>query len=133
MANEQPAPIQTPLVFPETLLITLPWIQYLQWLAQNSGGGGASGSYLAEYSLTVATTNIASPTASPAVGDVLTVVMTQDATGGRLITWDAGPPSFNLVTVNDLDERANWVTVANFRCLADGNWWLAAPVFSRLP
>lgn len=102
MANQQPAPIQTPLVFAETLLITLPWVQYLQWLAEQSGGGGGGGATVYAVTLTADTT--ISLTAPVAAGDILFVDIAQNGTGGWNITWGAtargGPTELGNTSAN---------------------------------
>ena len=78
--------------------------------------------YMAEYSLTVASTEIVSPLSSPAAGAVLTVCVTQDGTGGRAITWSAdfiGPTT-------EIATGASEVSVFNFVARSGGKWWLSA-------
>jgi len=67
------------------------------------------------------TTTINSP-AAPSANDRLTVVLTNDATGGGLIAWGAG---FKGVGADKIDNRATLLNVYNFIGRADGNWWLA--------
>lgn len=76
-----------------------------------------------EVALTVATTTI-NPAAPPSVfGQILFVVLTQDATGGRQIVWG---PLFQGVTVNDINTNANVINRYLFVSRADGNYWLAS-------
>jgi hypothetical protein len=82
--------------------------------------GGAI--YLADYTLTAASTEIVSPLSSPAAGAVLAVYLTQDATGGRAITWSAdfvGPTT-------EIATGAGEISVFQFVARSDGNWWLSA-------
>lgn len=97
------------------------------------GGGGGSNCYFEYYDLTAATTDIISPVSSATRGDRLTVRLKQDATGGRQITWNVGPPEFILVTVNDVDVRPNRVTMLDFVFAEDGNWWLCSVLGGRIP
>jgi hypothetical protein len=78
--------------------------------------------YMAEYTLTAPTAEIVSPLSSPAAGAILAVYLTQDATGGRAITWSAdfiGPTT-------EIATGANEVSVFNFVARSDGKWWLSA-------
>jgi len=115
-------------------LFTKPWIQWFRSVTQaiNGGGsGGSSASYVDEISLT-SDTLITSPILSPNEGDILTLFITEDSTGGWQITYDPGPPEFKLVTVNDIDSQPNMVNVQQFVCRSDGNWWLTGLIPGRL-
>jgi hypothetical protein len=139
-----PPPIQSPLnqgssmrppVPNDVGLFSGPWIRWFNdvyvKITSGSGGGGSSASYVDEISLT-ADTLITSPVASPNEGDILTLFITEDSTGGWQITYDPGPPEFKLVTVNDIDSTANMVNVQQFVCRSDGNWWLTGLIPGRL-
>lgn len=83
---------------------------------------GGSAGLIVEYTLTAGTTNIASPSA-PTSGQALTVFLTQDATGGRQITWAA---AYKMAGV-DIDTTPSTVSVFSFVGRSSGtNWWLAA-------
>lgn len=71
------------------------------------------------YTLAVATTTLTFPTA--AVGKSLTLALTQDATGSRLVTWPgtvkwgaAGPPT--------LSTAAGKLDLFTFLCVDGTNW-----------
>jgi hypothetical protein len=79
---------------------------------------------ITEYTLTVATTAITALGAGGA-GDEKLVIITTDATDGRLITWDA---TFKGVTTDDIDNRANTTNIYRFVKRGDGNWWLTSRI-----
>jgi hypothetical protein len=85
--------------------------------------GGSS--YTASQTLTAASTNITWGGTAPNDGDRLTIFLTQDATGGRQITWDT---IFVGATVNMIDVRASKMTIFNFVGKPDNNWHLSGPV-----
>lgn len=99
--NDQrpPFPRTTGLLIPESIDALaldhgLPSTALLNWAtgvdsAIGSGGGGTGGlSYTFNITLTAASTLITSPVV-PADGDRGFLRLAQDATGGRLITWDS--------------------------------------------
>jgi hypothetical protein len=97
---------------------------------RNGVGLGALG-YVSDYTLITSTTNITSPIASPISGETLTVFVTQDATGGRQITWST---AFKLAPV--LPDNLLPLSVAVFRFVArsDGKWWLVGdPMVEMIP
>ena len=71
---------------------------------------------LLDQTLTVPTTTIVSPTV-PTDGQRLTVVLRQDSTGGRLITWDT-----NFDPPVEIDTAPNSVSV--FRFVGDDMRWV---------
>jgi hypothetical protein len=75
-----------------------------------------------EITLSTGTTNIV-PASSATVGAVLFVVLTEDGTGGRQITWDS---HFKGVTTDDINTNAGAINIYQFFGRADGNWWLAS-------
>jgi hypothetical protein len=86
-----------------------------------SGTGSASTgaiSNLIEQTLTASTTNITTAV-SPRAGDLMTVRLTQDATGGRAITWAS---MFKLAST-DIAGPATKVTVFQFVAGSDLNWY----------
>ena len=89
-------------------------------VAGGGGGGGGTGSpsYVTEYTLTDPTTLITTAIL-PASGDQMTVVITQDATGGRQITWDT---MFKMATV-EIDTTADTISIFSFIGLSDTNWY----------
>lgn len=88
-----------------------------------TGGGGGSGSQTFQsHALTTSTTNIVPTNTTPAVGDITVVRLTQDATGGRLVTWDV---KFKYASGYTLFPDPNTVTVYSFMADgASGNWIL---------
>lgn len=72
--------------------------------------------------VTATTTNIVPVSTSPANGDVLFVVTTQDATGGGLISWDA---SFKGVTPDDNDPITPNV-LSSYLFIGRGGFWTVA-------
>lgn len=70
---------------------------------------------------------VVSPVLVPNDGDHLVVFITQDSTGGWVVTWDT---IFKQVTENDVEQIANWMTTLTFVAQADNNWWLTS-VYSR--
>lgn len=94
-----------------------------------SGGSSASFSItLQDVPLvTATTTNIVPVNTSPADGDALLVVTTQDATGGGLITWDA---SFKGVTPDDNDPLTPSVS-SSYLFIGRGGFWTIA-AFPRI-
>jgi hypothetical protein len=72
---------------------------------------------------TAATTNIVPLTTTPHANDRCTIVLTADATGGGLITWDA---SLKGTSPDDIDNGPNKVNIYEFIGLSDGNWHLVA-------
>lgn len=93
------------------------------FVSNNSGGSGSTS--IQEVTLTTSTTNIM-PTVVPTVGALLTVVITEDGTGNRQITWQPAPGGFKGVTVDDIDTRASKINIYLFVGRSDGNWWLIA-------
>lgn len=130
-----PAPIQSPLNQRGSLSqeqdsgrLTLPWIQWFNELAGASGGaGGGASSTVASYTMT-ANTNITAPGGSPATGDLYTVFVGQNATGGWVATFAA---AFKMVTSDDVDPRPLRTTILQFVYVGGGAWWLSAAPFSR--
>lgn len=127
-----PAPIQTPLNQRGTLdlqqdsgKLTLPWIQWFNQLANAAGGGTGAASLVSATTMTADTT-IASP-ATPSTGDILTVYVSQDATGGWVATFAA---TFKMVTSDDVDPSPLRTTILQFVGVS-GEWWLGAAPFSR--
>ncbi len=82
-------------------------------------GGGM---HLLEQTLTTASTQINAPTTSPAANSRLALYLTQDASGGRAITWG---PEFVGAAV-EIDTAPNAVTVFQFIARADNKWWLSS-------
>lgn len=70
--------------------------------------------------LTAATLTLTFPAAAP--GKSFTVVLVQDATGGRLVTWPAGI-KWAGGSAPVLTAAANKIDVVSFLC-ADGTNWL---------
>jgi len=90
---------------------------------------GSIASYIQEETLTADTT-ITSSIPSPAAGDLLTIFITEDSTGFWKISF-SGTPSFNLVKDSDIDIRPGKVSVLQFVCRTDGNWWLTSILLGR--
>ncbi len=112
-------------------------IEYVQPLPASGGGGGGGGSAtvpIEEWLLTTATTAI-TPLTVPTVGALLILVITQDATGGRQITWG---PTVKWAGV-DIDTTATTVSVFHFFGRTDPSsstvkWsLLSAPLTGQTP
>lgn len=88
--------------------------------ASAGGGGSGTGANTTVYdTLSAPTTVIASP-GTPATGETLVYELTQDATGGRQITWDS---DFDPSVPIGLNYAANAVTVFFFYGNS-GLWYL---------
>lgn len=95
-----------------------------------SGGGGTGGGavdliHIQEETLSAPTTAITAST-TPSVGHALYVFLTQDATGGREITWGS---DFATGTSTLINGDALSVTRCHFVALSDSKWHLVS--FSR--
>ena len=62
------------------------------------------------------------------VGEILTVCLTQDSSGGHSVTW---PSNFKLAPkIND--KTANTINIITFVARIDGKWWLSGlPILGR--
>lgn len=89
-----------------------------------AGGGGGPAHYQSTFTLTTSSTVITSPVGSPAAKDQLSVILTQDATGGRQITWDV---EFDPATTVNLATLALKNSRFHFIAEADNLWHLFAP------
>lgn len=93
----------------------------------SGGGSGPAHFQIDGPPLTAATTEIASPVASPNAKDQLSVIVIQDATGGRQITWDA---SFSAATTVEIATVPNKESRFHFIARADNKWHLfSGPMF----
>ena len=99
-------------------------IRAVQAGPKTSGGGSGPTHYQSTFALSVATTSIASPVATPAAKDQLSVIIAQDATGGRAITWDASfDPGISVAIQFAASKKSRFFFIAE----ADNLWHLFAP------
>jgi hypothetical protein len=82
----------------------------------------AGGVTVQEVTLSTPTTTI-SPSVAASTGSVLFLVVTQDSTGGRLVTWGA---ALKNITPDDLNSQPSYVNYYLFIGRSDGNWYLAS-------
>lgn len=85
---------------------------------------GAATALFQENTLTTGTTNITSPT-TPAAGDLFVLVLVQDATGGRQVTFSSDFSSLVSVDISPYpDKRTLFLLVGR----GDNKWYpVAAP------
>ncbi len=145
-ATFPPPPINTPVLLRESVIAWIndpqaisdigifapAWAQWLTAVASsiNSGGGGGGGgsvtSTVQQVTLTADTT--ITPSLLPAAdGDLLFIFITQDGTGGWVITWGTGISSG---AITDVDGRAGKLTVYAFVGIS-GAWNEFIPPFMR--
>jgi hypothetical protein len=103
------------------------------------GGGGGGGTAATANSLSAITLTAADEIAvgdgipaipAPVEPAILIVVLTQDATGGRQITWST---DFKLATV-EIDTTPDTVSIFSFVARADGKWWMVGtPITGQTP
>lgn len=83
-----------------------------------------------DQALTEVTTEITWAGDAPIAGRRLTVFVQQDATGGRLITWDS---DFFKYATTEIDLAANAVSVFEFVGRDDGYWYMvSAPLLGAV-
>lgn len=117
-------PQKAPLSEEGSRLISKLWWLYFKRLAA-AGGSGSGSTQVHEVALTAPTTAITSPVASPTEGDRLAVVITQDATGGRQITWST---EFATLTTVNIQTEPNKRSIFDFVARSDNLWWpVSAP------
>jgi hypothetical protein len=127
MADPLPVvPKSTPLLSDSGTLNRV-WILFLEQLIKlasqgNSGSGSGASSGLLDVTATAATSITA--TAGTTDGDMLTVRIKQDATGGWAITWDAIFNTFGL----ELATAANTTTIVNFIWIQGDAKWVRSGV-----
>lgn len=148
MAFQEPIPSQTPLVAPDSWLITLPWIQWLTGLLKFINGiaaGAGKASYVTDGISTTdgggvlsgGTSPLVSPTATPNDGDRWTAYLTQPAAGNELVDLAGIVPDVHLLslspsgTINDVSRGGSKVTALSFVCRADGEWWCNSVLAGR--
>lgn len=94
-----------------------------------SGGGGSAGSGTGGTLSVTLSANTTITTLPPSAdGDILTVFVTENATGGYTITWDAA--AFQAGTLTAIDTRPNKTTVFTFVGLS-GKWSQLTAAFTQ--
>ena len=102
-------------------------VQIVQYIGSSTPTPSTgSGSIILEQVLTTGYTVVV-PTIDY-IGEILTVCLTQDSSGGHSVTW---PSNFKLAPkIND--KTANTINIITFVARIDGNWWLSGlPILGR--
>ena len=122
-----PVPIQTPMV-DDRGLVTTHWAAFFERIRSRRIAASSGAGALVDETTLTADTSIVGPGAPAADGDLLQVVIIQDATGGWEITWGA---DFATGIPTTVALKADAVTVFGFFGWG-GVWWPAAPaIFSE--